>query len=226
MVTIPDLYLELQPILSASELSVLLAIHKFIGGAPDRTGFILLRQIQDQTGVAASTVVKAIKGLIAVGVLYRDLSYPPQSNSGIRYSLAWDRRQLNATEVDQREQTAASWRMAWRIQRYNYRDGYPLVLEEIGNREGWRCQYCRRLVAPDGTLVPNLDHKVPRSAGGSDDPANLILSCSECNSLKAGMSYDEFVARIAEPVRDRRTVPHGVESAPKDGTVRDLRRLR
>jgi hypothetical protein len=48
---------------------------------------------------------------------------------------------------------------------------------------GELCEYCRSLLrfSPDPF---SIEHIVPRSRGGSDDPENLALSCQGCNGRK------------------------------------------
>jgi len=48
----------------------------------------------------------------------------------------------------------------------------------IFERDGYRCFYCGR-VLPDKQL--HLDHKVPRSKGGSNKDDNLLTACGDCN---------------------------------------------
>ncbi len=92
----------------------------------------------------------------------------------------------------------------------------------LGDRDGWRCRYCSMPVvhaeflnivrdalptadfppAPipmEGTAYParrvfkmTLDHVVPRSAGSSDDPANLVSSCGACNFAKSSCTIGEL----------------------------------
>ena len=50
---------------------------------------------------------------------------------------------------------------------------------EVLKRDGFRCTYCG---ASDRLEV---DHVIPRSAGGTDDDGNLTTSCWECNRGKA-----------------------------------------
>jgi hypothetical protein len=54
----------------------------------------------------------------------------------------------------------------------------------VSERAGGRCEYC---LAPDSAFnFPlEVDHFVPGSAGGSNDPENLVLACRSCNSYKA-----------------------------------------
>jgi HNH endonuclease len=57
---------------------------------------------------------------------------------------------------------------------------YPIVAE----RAEHRCEYCR---APEAIFnFPfEVEHIVPSSRGGSDDPVNLALSCRACNLYKS-----------------------------------------
>lgn len=49
---------------------------------------------------------------------------------------------------------------------------------------GTRCHHCRRKgdsqVGPDGRSW-HIDHLIPVAAGGTNEPANLALSCAGCN---------------------------------------------
>ena len=59
---------------------------------------------------------------------------------------------------------------------------------EIYENAGWVCSLCKSPVRPDEDVnhprYPTLDHIVPRSRGGSDDPSNLRLACRQCNTLR------------------------------------------
>jgi hypothetical protein len=66
--------------------------------------------------------------------------------------------------------------------------------EYILTRDRHQCVYC------DEKDVPlNLDHVVPRAAGGSDRPSNLVCSCIPCNSKKAAQPLAVFLKH--NPVR-------------------------
>lgn len=66
---------------------------------------------------------------------------------------------------------------------------------ELFQRQRGRCAYCHIPMLFDfesnyGQIKPPLrlatvDHVIPRSAGGTDDPANLVLACGYCNSRKS-----------------------------------------
>lgn len=81
----------------------------------------------------------------------------------------------------------------------------PSVRFAIFERDSFTCRYCNRSVS-DGAVL-EVDHVVPRSAGGSDDPANLATACWDCNRGKAariigqhpdGPALDEITERMAE----------------------------
>ena len=55
-------------------------------------------------------------------------------------------------------------------------------------RDGFRCQYCSKKFAP---ALLTLDHIMPRSRGGSDEPENLAASCIPCNQRKGNRTPDE-----------------------------------
>lgn len=52
----------------------------------------------------------------------------------------------------------------------------------IFKRDNYRCQLCGRS-AQDGVTL-EVDHKVPRAKGGSNDPSNLWTLCFDCNRGK------------------------------------------
>jgi len=53
---------------------------------------------------------------------------------------------------------------------------------EIFRRDNHACRYCGS-VAPDAVLT--VDHVVPIALGGTDEPANLVAACADCNSGKS-----------------------------------------
>lgn len=63
-----------------------------------------------------------------------------------------------------------------------------ISLRQLGEREGWRCHLCRRVVNP-GVKWPDsksatFDHLIPLVDGGSDEPENLRLAHLGCNSSR------------------------------------------
>jgi hypothetical protein len=71
----------------------------------------------------------------------------------------------------------------------------------IFERDNFTCQYCGK-TPPDVML--NVDHIVPVSKGGTDDPENLRTSCFECNSgkgakrIKVGVNTKDGMRRAQE----------------------------
>jgi HNH endonuclease len=61
-----------------------------------------------------------------------------------------------------------------------------------------------------------LDHVVPRSRGGSNDPQNLRPCCRPCNRLKGFWSLEDFEALCRHVVYD--------EPLPRRIVLRDTRR--
>ncbi len=53
------------------------------------------------------------------------------------------------------------------------------------------CVYC-------GGGATTVDHDVPLSRGGSEDPENLVPACRPCNSAKGRLTGVEFRAVMAE----------------------------
>jgi len=44
--------------------------------------------------------------------------------------------------------------------------------------------------------IPQVDHKLCKANGGTDELDNLVLSCGLCNHSKWTSDYAEFVAQI------------------------------
>lgn len=67
---------------------------------------------------------------------------------------------------------------------------------EVLRRDNHTCRYCGA-TAPDAEIT--VDHVVPKSLGGGDDPSNLVAACRDCNSGKASASpEDVFVANVSD----------------------------
>jgi hypothetical protein len=68
---------------------------------------------------------------------------------------------------------------------------YALLVE----RDGETCQFCGLTAGIPDEL--QIDHKTPRSRGGTDDLENLHLLCSFCNNSKASQTLSE----AEQPIR-------------------------
>jgi 5-methylcytosine-specific restriction endonuclease McrA len=89
-------------------------------------------------------------------------------------------------------------------------------------RDGWRCRYCRLAVISSAAMTAlerrlpaalpigptafechrmqcvlrlTWDHVVPRSHGGGNDAANIVVSCGGCNYNKGSSTLDELGLR-------------------------------
>jgi hypothetical protein len=58
---------------------------------------------------------------------------------------------------------------------------------EILRRDNHQCHYCGAK-APD--VLITVDHVIPTTLGGSDDPSNLVAACGPCNSGKSSVPAD------------------------------------
>ena len=63
----------------------------------------------------------------------------------------------------------------------------PDVQHLVRQRANHRCEYCHTSERWQYVRF-NIDHIVPVSQGGSDDPGNLALACFPCNRRKADRS--------------------------------------
>jgi hypothetical protein len=67
--------------------------------------------------------------------------------------------------------------------------GKPEVsVQELGDRDSWRCHICGRAVKSrvyrGRKMDPTIDHLIPYSAGGSHDAVNLALAHLHCNVIR------------------------------------------
>ena len=65
------------------------------------------------------------------------------------------------------------------------------VRKIIFARDGHECAYCGDTEGPF-----EIDHKLPRSRGGANDPDNLAVACRPCNRRKRAMTVEEWMAAI------------------------------
>jgi hypothetical protein len=64
----------------------------------------------------------------------------------------------------------------------------PKIRFHILNRDKYSCTYCG--VKASETRL-HIDHIIPVSAGGANDPGNLTTSCEQCNFGKGGKLLNE-----------------------------------
>lgn len=66
----------------------------------------------------------------------------------------------------------------------------PLPRLQVLDRDAWTCTYCG---ADLREQTPHIDHVIPFSRGGSDEPSNLAASCGTCNRRKGNRTPEEWV---------------------------------
>lgn len=67
-----------------------------------------------------------------------------------------------------------------------------VVKDMVLRRTGGRCWYCGCALNGAGQLSNHIDHVLPVSKGGGNDPDNLVASCRNCNTEKGDMTLKEF----------------------------------
>ena len=82
--------------------------------------------------------------------------------------------------------------------------GFDSVKEYVKIRDNFQCHYAN--LRPDipcsGKLT--VDHIIPRSRGGTDNPTNLVCCCEMHNMAKGNMSYKKFTGHEPPSIRDFR----------------------
>jgi hypothetical protein len=75
----------------------------------------------------------------------------------------------------------------------------PLVRRRRVSGDAWsmsrRCAYCDR---PLKRSEVSVDHLLPRSRGGDDSPANLVVCCRQCNDAKGNKTVEEWIDGIRQ----------------------------
>ncbi len=118
----------------------------------------------------------------------------------LEQSRAWERAS-HARHAARMAAYGRSWRAKrpdyHRLKRQHYRARKLAAggtctqadIKEMERAQGGLCAYCHQ---PYGRY--HIEHKVPLSRGGTNDPHNLCLSCQRCNSRKWTRTDDEFRA--------------------------------
>lgn len=62
-----------------------------------------------------------------------------------------------------------------------------------------RCFYCgsQMVYYKDRADRVTIDHKIPLSRGGDDDPSNFVQSCRRCNNDKNSLTMEEYRVVLA-----------------------------
>lgn len=65
-------------------------------------------------------------------------------------------------------------------------------------RDGFACRYCGR---QSDSVKLEVDHIIPVCQGGTDDEANLISSCEDCNRGKGGKTIEQSAPTETDRLR-------------------------
>jgi 5-methylcytosine-specific restriction endonuclease McrA len=74
--------------------------------------------------------------------------------------------------------------------RIPYRAHAALTRRAVFARDHWTCQYC-------GSPAENVDHVIPKSAGGEHIWENVVAACRRCNQHKENRAVHEAGLRLA-----------------------------
>lgn len=76
-----------------------------------------------------------------------------------------------------------------------------LSVDQLAARDGSRCQICRRKIdlsrSGQDQWGPSIDHILPVSRGGTNDPANLRLAHRRCNSSRGAKQPAQMLLGVA-----------------------------
>ncbi|MEZ0535981.1 RNA-guided endonuclease IscB [Caldicellulosiruptoraceae bacterium PP1] len=101
--------------------------------------------------------------------------------------------------------------------------GFDSVKEYVKIRDGFKCHYAK--LRPDipcsGKLT--VDHIIPRSRGGTNNPSNLVCCCDAHNIAKGNMSYKQFTGKQPPTIKDFR--PTVFMNVLKDYLVPKLQKI-
>ena len=84
----------------------------------------------------------------------------------------------------------------------------PATRAAVRERAGHRCEYCLLHQTDSPLAALHIEHIIPRSHGGTDDPDNLALACIDCNLPKGpnltGLDPEtSLVTELFHPRRQR-----------------------
>lgn len=62
----------------------------------------------------------------------------------------------------------------------------PESLRRMAEAQNWRCCYCGGPMEEGGksSKRATFEHVIPRHLGGADNDANLVISCTGCNTAR------------------------------------------
>lgn len=128
------------------------------------------------------------------------------SDNTFRSAIINDRIKHYWVDPEKGRQKSAAWRRANPDKRRAFSNAYRARKVSapgecsgddwiaILNYHNGRCAYCLRCEAEAGTLA--MEHMLPLSRGGTNDPDNIVPGCKSCNSSKNDKTPLEFVSGL------------------------------
>lgn len=81
-------------------------------------------------------------------------------------------------------------------------------------RDSFQCAYCGRSLKNAAAEEINLDHLLPRVAGGSNEATNLITACKACNCSRGARPWVDYATGGArDRIETLRSQPLNIELA-------------
>ena len=100
----------------------------------------------------------------------------------------------------------------------------PSIKKILFRKYGGHCSYCGKVLDPFDDYV--VDHLIPVSKGGSDDPDNLMLSCHPCNATKRDKLLEDFrqvtKSKIIKYISLAIALTENCESLDQDKVIKHL----
>jgi CRISPR/Cas system Type II protein with McrA/HNH and RuvC-like nuclease domain len=103
------------------------------------------------------------------------------------------------------------------------------TMRRLMHRQGGRCYYCNDPISSEKNMRhpqrATIDHRVPRSLGGTNERINLVAACNACNGRKGDMTATQFIAicfeqgPVAQSVEQRIFNPTVEGSSPSRSTT-------
>jgi len=78
-------------------------------------------------------------------------------------------------------------------------------------RDNFSCLWCGK--SHDNGALLQIDHLIPQSKGGDNEPNNLLTACKPCNDRRGDMSVEEFIATLSKSVSGRRKIHQRISAA-------------
>jgi 5-methylcytosine-specific restriction endonuclease McrA len=72
----------------------------------------------------------------------------------------------------------------------------------IGEAQDMKCIWCQCKMTNERNKRDSatIEHMIPRSEGGPDDPSNYTVACSNCNHKRGNMSVESFKEVMASKI--------------------------